>query len=76
MQVNQLISSMRQYPQRASTTVGATASVLGVHTTKHRTGAGVKIMVWYVAADGRYLVYPRISISSGNHLASRHKGHN
>jgi hypothetical protein len=33
-------------------------------------------MVWYVAADGRYPVYLRIRISSGNRRASRHQGCN
>jgi hypothetical protein len=33
-------------------------------------------MVWCVATGGSYLVYPRIRISSGNRLASRHYGRN
>jgi hypothetical protein len=33
-------------------------------------------MVWYVAADGRYPVYLRLCISSGNRPASRHQGRN
>jgi hypothetical protein len=33
-------------------------------------------MVWCVAVDGKYLVYPRFRISSGNRIASRHYARN
>src|ERR1022692_654228 len=63
MQVNTLISStprvLNGHLRRSARSCNALAAACG---------CAVKTTVWHVAADDRYLVYPRLRTYSGNHV--------